>query len=166
MRCENGEITLREIGFDNVRDVLALSRGDVSEAFVESAAETIAYAYCGTLAGLGGFCCAICVGEVPVGICLIGEAMPGPCDPEEAVRAGRFFRLTGFFIDAAYRGRGIGREALQRILATCDVRYPGCPILLGCHEDNAAAYRLYEAAGFAEMGVKNGCYRQMLRRGA
>ena len=62
-----------------------------------------------------------------------------------AERAGTQLMLHGLFVDARYRGMGIGRELFTKPLA--DV-LPGDTVLLTVLRGNAHARRLYESEGF------------------
>ena len=67
------------------------------------------------------------------------------------------------------RGRGLGRALLERAMATAAGR-GGRAMFLEVAAGNAAALRLYGAAGFAEVGRRAGYYRGgadalVLRRG-
>lgn len=147
-------ITLEEITFDNVGEVLNLDLGDIPPAYVETPGQTLAYAYAGTVEGLPGFCRAIAADGETVGLFLIGQAVPGEGDPQAALKAERFFRLMGLVIDAKRRGRGIGRGAMAAILSAFDALYPHTPLVLECHGENAAACHLYRGAGFEDTGLR------------
>lgn len=156
-------ITLEPITFENVQALLALKMGDISPKLVQPPCETIAFAYVGTLQGLAGFCKAICADGKPVGLFLIGEAIADDEDPEAARACGRFFRMTGFMLDAAYRGQGIGRKALAAVLKGFDAEYGNCPLVLDCYEGNPAAHHLYAQAGFVDTGLWRGRDMVMMR---
>ncbi len=56
------------------------------------------------------------------------------------------------------QGRGTGRALLEALAGTATVRGAG-RLLLEVRADNAAARRLYAAAGFAQIGLRAGYYR-------
>lgn len=60
-------------------------------------------------------------------------------------------------VDGAYRGRGIARDLLGRLLATADAG--GCTeVLLEVSADNAAAIALYESEGFEVIARRSSYY--------
>ncbi len=61
-------------------------------------------------------------------------------------------------VDAACRRRGIGGRLLEANIA-CLGRHGVKALFLEVAEDNAAARRLYQALGFAEVGRRQGYYR-------
>jgi ribosomal-protein-alanine N-acetyltransferase len=58
-------------------------------------------------------------------------------------------------VDPAYRGLGIGRELLARLLEYT----AGGTVYLEVRTDNAAAIGLYESAGFVNIGLRKRYYR-------
>lgn len=59
-------------------------------------------------------------------------------------------------VDPAYRGRGIGRALLRRMLEVADDA--GATVFLEVRTDNAAARALYESEGFAVIGLREHYY--------
>lgn len=156
-------VTLEGITFDNVMALIALDMSGTDPEYVQAPTETLAFAYAGLLQGLDGYCRAICTDGKPVGLFLIGEAIADDLDPAEARAYGRFYRMTGFAIDAAYRGQGIGKKALAAMLAEYDALHAGVPLVLQCYEENATAYMLYQGAGFESTGLRRGKDIVMMR---
>ncbi|GAA4099985.1 GNAT family N-acetyltransferase [Actinomadura miaoliensis] len=76
----------------------------------------------------------------------VGFAMYGP-DPDD----GRMW-LYRLMIDKAYQGKGLGRAALQQVVAHVRDEFDAPVLRLGVHADNAAAWALYTSAGFAPIG--------------
>jgi ribosomal protein S18 acetylase RimI-like enzyme len=61
--------------------------------------------------------------------------------------------LRGFFIDAAWQGRGLGQLALQAMFADLARRRPWArQLVLMVDRSNHAALRLYQRAGFDDSG--------------
>jgi ribosomal-protein-alanine N-acetyltransferase len=58
-------------------------------------------------------------------------------------------------VDPAYRGQGIGRELLARLLEYA----AGGTVYLEVRTDNPAAIGLYESAGFVNIGLRKRYYR-------
>lgn len=157
-------VEIEEVSFENVHSLLSIDFGDTPEAFAERPFMTIAYAYCGLLEQKEGFCSAITENGETAGIVLIGEAVPDENDPPICKNTEKYFRLMGFVIDTSRRGRGIGKAALQKVLQKFDRLYPGCLLLLECHEENSAAYHLYLSGGFTDTGHKTDRHRILMRK--
>ena len=60
-------------------------------------------------------------------------------------------------VDPRARGRGVGRLLLNAMLAVADAR--GGPVFLDVRVDNAPAIKLYESAGFTQVGVRKRYYQ-------
>ncbi|MEO8748654.1 MAG: GNAT family N-acetyltransferase, partial [Rhodanobacter sp.] len=61
--------------------------------------------------------------------------------------------LRAFFIDARWQGQGLGKAAVEAMLADLVRRHPGTRQLALCvGADNCVARRLYLHAGFVESG--------------
>jgi RimJ/RimL family protein N-acetyltransferase len=91
---------------------------------------------------------AFVLGDQVVGLCCI-ERAPRTIAPIDfdAPTVG----LRGFFIDARWQGRGLGRRALSLLLDTLEQRHPAARwLVLSVDEDNAAALGLYRQAGFVD----------------
>ena len=58
-------------------------------------------------------------------------------------------------VDAAYQGKGIGRQLLTALLEYAD----GGTIFLEVRTDNDAAISLYESVGFVRVGMRRRYYR-------
>lgn len=109
---------------------------------------------------------AIVHGDTPVGYYRI--------EPNARSVAGRDFPLPAlgmrsFFIDADWQGRGLGRQALNAMLADLAQRHREARLLvLAVAADNAAALHLYRHAGFTDHGElyhggRSGPQRLLLR---
>jgi len=80
------------------------------------------------------------VNDTPVGYLIL-------CFGYSIEKGGRDAMVDEFFIDANYRGRGIGRRMLEQVIA--EVRALGIvSVFLEVDRTNAAAQRLYAGAGF------------------
>lgn len=91
---------------------------------------------------------AFVLGDQVIGLCCI-EREPRTIAPIafDAPAVG----LRGFFIDARWQRRGLGRRALSRLLDVLPERHPAARLLvLSVDENNAAALGLYRQAGFVE----------------
>lgn len=130
MSSTSASVSLREITADTVRAIIALSVADSQKGFVAPNATSLAQA----LFAPEAWYRAIYLGEEPVGFVMLEDqslrAEP-PQQPEIGV-----WRLM---IDARFQGQGIGRQALQLVIAharakglfkTLALSYvpgPGCP---------------------------------------
>lgn len=102
---------------------------------------------------------ALCQGSEPMAI-LRNDTAVGYYRIEPSARsvAGRDFELPArglcsFFIDANWQGRGIGALALDALIADLAQRYRQArQLVLSVDADNPVAMRLYQRAGFADIG--------------
>jgi RimJ/RimL family protein N-acetyltransferase len=63
--------------------------------------------------------------------------------------------LGGLRVDASWQGRGIGTAAMLAVRDWLRVHWPECArLVLRVDDDNAAAIRAYEKAGWAEFGER------------
>lgn len=60
--------------------------------------------------------------------------------------------LISLWIAPAARGRGIGDEAVRRVVAWASDRHPGSSLVLSVKSENNPACRLYERHGFVDAG--------------
>jgi diamine N-acetyltransferase len=58
-----------------------------------------------------------------------------------------------FFIDVAHQGRGLGKRAMEALIALIQREHPRCRrVSLTVHPDNHVAQALYQRLGFAPTG--------------
>ncbi len=69
-----------------------------------------------------------------------------------APSADSMVELISLWIAPAARGRGVGDEAVRRVVAWASDKYPGSTLLLSVKSDNNPAFRLYERHGFIDAG--------------
>jgi diamine N-acetyltransferase len=143
-------VQLRAITADNFDAVIALQVADDQRDFLPPIVESIAWAYvapvCHPLA--------IYAGDTPVGFVMYGH------DPAKGL-----CWIIGFMVDARHQRRGIGRAALELLLARMAAVSDGASVALGVHPDNAVAIRLYAAFGFQDTGKRQGG-EMIMRRAA
>lgn len=134
---DTAPIELREVTADNFDSVIALQVADDQRGFLDTNVEALAWAY------VAPECrpFAIYAGDTPVGFATYGYI---PAD-------GRCW-IIHFMIDERWQQRGIGRAALEPLLARMAAESDGASLALGVNPDNAAAIRLYEAFGFRDTG--------------
>ena len=141
------EITFEQLTHQNFSAARALDRDDIPESFVDTAAtimEITDYGYENNL--IGHTYLILCNGRY-AGLILLGEAIPWDTDPPE-VHQQPFYRLMGFVIGKAFRGKGVGGEALEKTIAKVYEDFGVRPLVLGCHKDNPRAAAFYERHGF------------------
>ncbi|QKT06671.1 ribosomal protein S18-alanine N-acetyltransferase [Gordonia sp. X0973] len=87
-------------------------------------------------------------GEPPIGYA--GISILGPADDHEC-------EIHTIAVGLAHRGRGLGRDLLDAMLAVADAR--DAPVFLEVRVDNDPAIGLYESAGFIRSGIRKGYYQ-------
>ena len=130
-------IELREVTQDNFESVIALQVADDQRDFLYPNVESLAWAYvapeCTPLA--------IYADETPVGYAAFGYI---PTD-------GRCW-VMHLMIDRDSQRRGLGRAALEQLLARMEAVSDGASIAVGVNPENVVAIRLYESLGFVDTG--------------
>jgi Acetyltransferases, including N-acetylases of ribosomal proteins len=133
-------LRLVEINEDNWTDFARLQLREDQRAFLDSPVGILArgYVYRARRARVIG----IAEDGTVVGLALVKDL-----DEEPAC-----YDLQQFLIDRRFQGRGLGTEALRRILAELEAeRKYGCVEVCVKRED-AAALRVYEKLGFTDTG--------------
>ena len=140
-------VTLREITADTVRAVIRLNVAENQQGFVASNAISLAQA----LFEPAAWYRAIYLGDEPVGFVMLEDESlrtPAPAHPKIGV-----WRLM---VDARFQGKGIGRAAMQQVIAhvrakglfeSLELSYvpgPGCP------------EPFYRSFGFRDTGKMDG----------
>jgi RimJ/RimL family protein N-acetyltransferase len=88
-------------------------------------------------------------------LALDGRRVVGMCDMRRGTRTGnRHMGVLGLGVLAGYRGQGIGRRLMERLIAEARAIEGFCRIELGVTPWNAGAIALYESLGFQQEGVK------------
>jgi len=130
MSTPNAEVSLREITADTVRAIIGLSVADSQKGFVAPNATSLAQA----LFAPEAWYRAIYLDDEPVGFAMLEDQSLRP-EPPQRPEIG-VWRLM---IDTRFQGQGIGRKALQLLIAhartkglfkTLALSYvpgPGCP---------------------------------------
>ena len=140
-------IRLEELTDNRRNDVLGIDRSDISEDWVDSIPDILALHQYGLDHGCIGHTYAIYAEDVCIGIILMGEGFPWPCDPPEVARI-PFYRIMGFVIDKAWRGKGLGSQVLETVIARIFNEFGPRPILIGVQQDNVRAADFYLHHGF------------------
>ena len=139
MASDTAPIELRQVTQDNFEAVIALEVADDQRDFLYSNVESLAWTY------VAPECrpFAIYAGDNPVGFASYGYV---PTD-------GRCW-VIHFMVDKACQGHGIGRAALEQLLARMAAESGGASIAVAVNPDNTGAIRLYEAFGFRDTGKR------------
>ena len=156
------ELTFEEFTHQNYRDACLIRRNDIPEAFVDTASSIMNITDYGVEHHCVGHSFLVREQGKPIGLILLGEAIPWETDPPEMKRE-PFYRLMGFVVDQAYRGRGIGGEILEKTVQLVYRDFGKRPIALGCHKDNLRAERFYLRHGFRKTNATEGNDRYYLR---
>ena len=150
MTLDPSTIELREVTQDNFDSVIGLQVAADQREFLNPNVEAIAWAYVAPEA----VPLVVCSGETPVGFASYGYV---PTD-------GRCW-IIHFMIDERSQRQGIGRAALEELLARMDAVSGGRNIAVAVNPENAAAIRLYEAFGFVDTGRRQNDELILLRPG-
>ena len=81
------------------------------------------------------------------------------------------YHVWGMWVSPELRGRGLGRELLDRVLYWAESTNPGREVLLDVNPEQSIAVRLYESRGFsrtgktASLGHHEPAITQEMRRG-
>lgn len=135
-------IQLKQITNTNRSDVLNIDRTDISEDWVDSVQTILDLTQYGLEHGCTGHTYAIYTEEACIGIVLMGEGIPWDCDPPE-VKHIPFYRIMGFILDKAWRGKGIGGQVLEMVIERIYAEFGPRPILLGVQKNNRRAAAFY-----------------------
>ena len=156
------EIELRQLTRANYPQALAIDRADIPEEWVDGAAALMDVTEYGAAHHLLGHTFLAFLGERPAGLIMIGEALAWDTDPPE-MRGTPFYRVMGFVVDRALRGRGLGGRILEDAIRRVYGEFGPRSLALGVHRDNRRAGRFYERHGFRPTGVFEGKDEYYLR---
>ena len=156
------EILLEQLTHDNFDDAAAINRDDIPEDWVDNASFLMEVTNYGAEHHLIGHTYLARVDGKPAGLIMIGEALAWETDPEE-MQGKPFYRVMGFVVDKACRGKGIGGEILEKAIANVYEEFGRRSLALGVHRDNLRAGRFYERHGFRRTGVFEGNDEYYLR---
>ena len=133
-----GEVTLREVTRETLRDVLRLKVAPEQERFVANNAVSIAQAH--FYPEVAWFR-AVYAGETPVGFVMVEMDESKPC-----------YMLWRFMVDARYQRDGVGRRALELVYDEVRTRPGGTVLLTSCVPGDGGPGPFYEKQGFAYTG--------------
>lgn len=135
-------IRLEVITNNNRADVLCIDRSDISDDWVDSIPAILDLHQYGLDHGCIGHTYAIYTENTCIGIILMGEGFPWSCDPKEVAYT-PFYRIMGFILDKAWRGKGIGGRVLEIVIKRIYAEFGPRPILIGVQQDNTRAATFY-----------------------
>ncbi len=158
----NMEIILEQLTRENYIHSQAIRRDDIPEEWVDTAASLMEVTEYGAEHHLIGHTFVAYWEGRPVGLIMIGEALPWDTDPAE-MKNRPFYRVMGFVVDKCYRGRGIGGEILENAVNRVFREFGGRSLALGIHRENTRAVGFYERHGFRRTGVYEGNDEYFLR---
>ena len=156
------EILLEQLTHDNYDDAAAINRDDIPEDWVDDAQALMEVTDYGAEHHLIGHTYLAYVDGKPAGLIMIGEALAWDTDPEE-MKGKPFYRVMGFVVDKACRGKGIGGEMLEKAIDKVYEEFGRRSIALGVHRDNIRVRSFYERHGFKRTGVFEGNDEYYLR---
>lgn len=135
-------VHLREITKENINVVLELKTTKEQEAYVSTVAHSLAqaWAYRDTAYPF----------TVYDDDTLVGFVMMGFYEAKQQ------YTLWKLLIDERYQKQGYGSQAVELAKRYLIDTFSVTEIYLGVHEDNAAAIRLYQSAGFTATGETDG----------
>ena len=135
------DVTLREVTKDTVRSILALKVAPAQERFVAANAVSIAQAY---FQREVAWFRAVYAGDAPVGFVLVED------DPEK-----QSYSLWRFMIDARHQGTGIGRRALEQVIAHVRTRPGATELFTSVVPGEGSPGPFYEKMGFVYTGEED-----------
>ena len=156
------EIVLEQLTRENYVHARAVCRDDIPEEWVDTAASLMEVTEYGAEHHLIGHTYVAYWEGRPVGLIMIGEALPWDTDPAE-MKNRPFYRVMGFIVDRDYRGRGIGGSILENAVSRVFREFGERSLALGVHRDNIRAVGFYERHGFRRTGVYEGNDEYFLR---
>ncbi len=140
-------VYLREITKENLDAVLELKTTKEQEVYVSTVARSLAQAW---VFRDTAYPFAIYDDDVLVGFVMMGF-----------YEAKQQYTLWKLLIDERYQHRGYGRQAVELAKRYLIDAFGVAEIHLGVHQDNAAAIRLYQSAGFIATDETDGTQIEM-----
>ena len=137
MVSQDSQVTLREITGDTVRAICKLATTEHQQQFVAPNAVSISQAYFAKTAWFR----AIYADDTPVGFAMLNDE---PEKPE--------YFLWRFMIDARYQRMGLGRRALELLIAHVRTRPSATEFLTSVHQAEGGPQPFYEKMGFELTG--------------
>ena len=90
--------------------------------------------------------------DVALNLVLVLDGVPVGMVSALAPSVDGMVKLISLWVAPAARGRGVGDEAVRRVLAWASNKCPSCLLMLSVKSDNDSARRLYERHGFVDAG--------------
>ena len=120
------DFTLENLTFENCSRAYEIDRSDIPDDFVD---------------------------DVPTLIATLKFGFEN--DPQE-VKDKPFYRLVFFVLDKNFRGKGLGKQILEKTIETVYKDFGRYPVVLGVHKDNEKAFQFYLKNGFVKTAYMDG----------
>ena len=124
------DFTLENLTFENCSRAYEIDRSDIPDDFVDDV-------------------------PTPIGTILLGEGLFCENDPQK-VKDKPFYRLVFFVLDKNFRGKGLGKQILEKTIETVYKDFGRHPVVLGVHKDNEKAFQFYLKNGFVKTSYMDG----------
>ena len=141
MTDANGEVTLREVTKETLYDIFKLKVSPAQEGFVAPNEISIAEAH---FSPDVAWFRAVYAGETPVGFLMLHDEPAAP----------RYY-LWRFMIDARYQGTGVGRRALELLIAHVRTRPNAKELFTSIVPGEGSPGPFYEKLGFRYTGEQD-----------
>lgn len=141
------DFSLEELTHDNFELAGRIDRSDIPIEFLDPISNLMTLTDYAVAHGCLGHTFLVMAEDRAIGAILIGELIPWETDPPE-VRLRPHYRLMGFVLDRACRGRGLGGAVLEAAIDRVYRDFGPRPIVLSCQEHNWKAAAFYERHGF------------------
>ena len=149
------DFTLENLTFENCSRAYEIDRSDIPDDFVDDVPTLIDTLKFGFENNLKGYAFLITKDGKPIGTILLGEGLFCENDPQE-VKDKPFYRLVFFVLDKNFRGKGLGKQILEKTIETVYKDFGRHPVVLGVHKDNEKAFKFYLKNGFVKTSYMNG----------
>ena len=149
------DFTLENLTFENCSRAYEIDRSDIPDDFVDDVPTLIATLKFGFKNNLKGYAFLITKDEKAIGTILLGEGLFCENDPQE-VKDKPFYRLVFFVLDKNFRGKGLGKQILEKTIETVFKDFGRHPVVLGVHKDNEKAFQFYLKNGFVKTSYMDG----------
>lgn len=143
MSASQPTVTLREITADTVIAVIKLSVSESQKRFVAPNAVSLAQAHFAPEAWFRAICC----DDEPVGFVMLYDESLRP-EPPERPKVG----VWRFMVDQRFQGRGIGRKALDLVIAHVRARGTAETLELSYVPGEGSPEAFYRSLGFRSTG--------------
>ena len=149
------DFILENLTFENCSRAYEIDRSDIPDNFVDDVPTLIATLRFGFENNLKGYAYLITKDGQAIGTILLGEGLFCENDPQE-VKDKPFYRLVFFVLDKNFRGKGLGKQILEKTTEAVYKYFGKHPVVLGVHKDNKKALQFYLKNGFIKTSYMDG----------